>query len=88
MHFAPPTSHTDVPCAVPNFTGIPAVTANPHPRYRLLPSRYGPLQSWSRVNIGHYQVVIVHYSISYVFSQNQSYVPNNRTEITQYEGKI
>ena len=23
-----------------------------------------------------------------VFSQNQSYVPNNRTEITEYEGKI
>ena len=33
MHLAPPTSHTDVPCEVPNFTGIPAVTANPHPRY-------------------------------------------------------
>ena len=33
MHFAPPTPSLDLPCAVPNFMAIPAVTANPHPRY-------------------------------------------------------
>ena len=33
MHFAPPTAGLDLPCAVPNFTAIPAVTANPHTRY-------------------------------------------------------
>ena len=29
MHFAPPTSSADLLCAVPNFMGIPAVTAQP-----------------------------------------------------------
>ena len=29
MHFALPTSGHDLPCAVPNFTGIAAVTAQP-----------------------------------------------------------
>ena len=33
MHFAPPTPSLDLPCAVPNFMAIPAVTANPHTRY-------------------------------------------------------
>ena len=33
MHFAPPTAGLDLPCVVPNFTAIPAVTANPHTRY-------------------------------------------------------
>ena len=33
MHFAPPTPSLDLPCAVPNFMAIPAVTANPHARY-------------------------------------------------------
>ena len=31
---------------------------------------------------------VIGLSICDVFSQNQSYVPNNRTEITEYEGKI
>ena len=35
MHFVLPTSGLDVPCAVPKFTGIPAVTANPHTQYSL-----------------------------------------------------
>ena len=34
MHFALPTAGLDLLCAVPNFTAIPAVTANPHSRYR------------------------------------------------------
>ena len=29
MHFALPTSGLDMPCAVPNFTGIPAVIVQP-----------------------------------------------------------
>ena len=32
MHFALPTPGLDLPCAVPNFMAIPAVTANPHTR--------------------------------------------------------
>ena len=34
MHFALPTPSLDLPCVVPNFTAIPAVTANPHTRYK------------------------------------------------------
>ena len=33
MHFAPPAAGLDLPCVVPNFMAIPAVTANPHTRY-------------------------------------------------------
>ena len=31
--FALPTSGLDLACVVPNFSGIPAVTANPHKPY-------------------------------------------------------
>ena len=34
MHFAPPTPGLHLPCTVSNFMAIPAVTANPHTRYR------------------------------------------------------
>ena len=43
MRFVLPTSGLDLACAVPNFTGIPAVTAQPASSvYRLRGSRHSP----------------------------------------------
>ena len=51
MHFAPPTAGLDLPCVVMNFMAIPAVTANPHTRYRTCPyGKFGFENVWLNVN--------------------------------------
>ena len=61
MHFVLPTSGLDLPCAVPNFTGIPAVTANPHTQYTGdagcaittgIPVKFGTAHGLSRPEVG------------------------------------
>ena len=44
MHFVLPTSGLDLPCAVPNFTGIPVVIAQPAYSVGLYPTDHAGLE--------------------------------------------